>query len=286
MAASLLAAMVAAALSHRAGGRVALPAAVTLGYSLVAVATGWQTLLSGAAVMAGVLAALLAVMITTPAASYWRAAVEVCAAMAVATLGGLVAAGFGAVLKPHLYEYFVLGFAMVGAFALVYGLGAGLHGLGRRGYVAAAVTALTLAFVVGYSAALGRWGSHYLTDSFDSLQHFLTNHLGSVPNPLEALVGVPALCWGVFMRARRRQGWWVCAFGAAMTAHAVTRFLGHPALDSAILNLTYGLIAGLILGYALIRVEQSLTGSRGRRARRTEEASAHRPEPARLLPLR
>ena len=29
----------------------------------------------------------------------------------------------------------------------------------------------------------------------------------------QALVGVPALVWGCHMRARRRQGWWVCAFG-------------------------------------------------------------------------
>src|SRR3954452_12070226 len=38
------------------------------------------------------------------------------------------------------------------------------------------------------------------------------NHLGAFPRPIEAVLGVPALAWGCHMRARRRQGWWLCAF--------------------------------------------------------------------------
>ena len=43
------------------------------------------------------------------------------------------------------------------------------------------------------------------------------------------MLGVPALAWGVHMRARRRQGWWVCAFGVAATV-PVANSLVNPAI--------------------------------------------------------
>jgi hypothetical protein len=42
---------------------------------------------------------------------------------------------------------------------------------------------------------------------------------------------------------------------------------------------------GLAVGYVVFGVDTFLTGPRGRRARRLEEASAHRPEPGRMQPL-
>ena len=45
------------------------------------------------------------------------------------------------------------------------------------------------------------------------------------------------------------------------------------------------LIVGLLLGLLLIRVDLAFTGKRGRRARIAEEATAIRPEPARIEPL-
>ena len=47
------------------------------------------------------------------------------------------------------------------------------------------------------------------------------------------------------------------------------------------LGTAYSLVAGLLLGYLVIRADSFLSGARGRRARRAEEASAHRPEPGR-----
>ena len=53
-------------------------------------------------------------------------------------------------------------------------------------------------------------------------------NLGAVPRPMQVLVGIPALVWGCHMRARRRQGWWVCAFGIAATS-SVAGILVNPA---------------------------------------------------------
>ena len=107
-----------------------------------------------------------------------------------------------------------------------------------------------------------------------------------MPRPIEFLIGFPALAWGVSTRARRRQGWWACAFGAAGLAGVSTSLLStdwDP--PEAALGIGYGLVLGLALGYLVIRADTFLSGTRGARARRAEEAAAHRPEPARTAPL-
>lgn len=110
--------------------------------------------------------------------------------------------------------------------------------------------------------------------------------LGAVPRPIEVLLGFPALAWGVSTRARRRQGWWVCAFGAPGLAVVAVALLdpGTTLLEAA-LTLVYSLVLGLLFGYAVIRADLYLTGARGRRARQLEELAAHRPEPGRFQPL-
>jgi hypothetical protein len=40
-----------------------------------------------------------------------------------------------------------------------------------------------------------------------------------------------------------------------------------------------------VLGYLVVRVDAFLSGTRGARARRAEEATAHRPEPRRTSAL-
>ena len=49
--------------------------------------------------------------------------------------------------------------------------------------------------------------------------------IGAVPHPIEFLLGIPALAWGVSTRARRRQGWWGTGFGAAALAVVATGLL-------------------------------------------------------------
>ena len=105
--------------------------------------------------------------------------------------------------------------------------------------------------------------------------------------PIQVLVGVPALVYGTHLRARRRQGWWVCAFGVALTS-SVAGIMINPMTGwiEAALIITYSLVPGLLLGYAALRVGLALTGPRGSRARRAEELTASRPEAQRLRPLR
>jgi hypothetical protein len=89
------------------------------------------------------------------------------------------------------------------------------------------------------------------------------------------------------MRARRRQGWWVCAFGAAGTA-AVANGLVNPAIsfEESALSIAYGLVIGLFLGYLVTRLDLALTGSGGGRGRRVAGApAAVRPEPRRTEAL-
>ncbi len=88
------------------------------------------------------------------------------------------------------------------------------------------------------------------------------------------------------MRARRRQGWWVCAFGVAATAPIANSALNTTITRTeASLAVAYALVVGILVGMVLIRVDLSLTGPRGRRGRRAEEATAVRPEPKRTSPL-
>jgi len=278
-------------LAVRTGGRMVWAAALSAVLATTAVVTDWQPLMAGAAVGTGVLAATLAVMLTTPAATFTLAIREVLLATGFAWIGALGVVGYAPEENPDVdvdrFGYVVFGLALAGAFALVYRLGAGLHGLGRRGYVVAGGAVLMLVVTLAYSEAIAQWGSRDLVGMVDDFRDGTRSTLGAVPHPIVALLGYPALVWGVFMRARRRQGWWVCAFGVAATAPAACRLVAAD-LDASNLALgaLYSLVLGLALGYLVIRVEQSFTGTHGRRARRDEEAEAHRPEPRRTQPLR
>jgi hypothetical protein len=282
-AAALLLVLVVAALAARTAGPVLMATLVAAALGAAAVASGWSVLLAGAAVATAVLSAVLAIMLTVPAPTFRLAAREAVVALGVGSLGALGVVGFRVRLGQDRFGYVVLALALALALTLVHRLGAGLHGLGRRGLVIAGAAVLVLAVALAYSAALGRWGSPDIVDATDRVRFGVRAHLHGVPHPIEALFGVPALCWGVFMRARRRQGWWVSAFGVAATASATTHLVdpGVTLLPTA-LSAVYSLAVGLLLGYVLIRGEQYLTGSHGRRARRVEEAAAHRPEPGRL----
>lgn len=277
-------------LAVRTGGRPIWAAVLAALVGTAAYVSDWEPLLDGAAVGTGVLAATLGVMATIPAATFGRAIREALVATTIGWVGafGVVAYGPGARLDVDLirFGYAVLGLSLVGAIALVYRLGAGLHGLGRRGYLVAGGAVLMLAVALAYSEALAQWGSRDLVGTIDDIRDSTKDALHAVPHPIMALLGYPALVWGVFMRARRRQGWWVCAFGVAVTSPSATRLVAQElSPTSVLLGAVYSIVVGIALGYVVIRVEQSLTGTHGRRARRDEEAEAHRPEPARFEPL-
>lgn len=273
-------------LAYRTGGRAVISGALALGLSLGTVLSGLPVLLAGAAVGTAALAAVFAVMTTKPAAGYVTVVRECLVATLVAGIGAVAVEAFRPQVSLERSGYLVLGLSLLGALGLVFRLGAGWHGLGRRGVIML-VSGLVLLFVsLAYTEALTRWGSPALADGLDRTLRDIRAALGAVPSPIAFLIGFPALAWGVSTRARRRQGWWVSAFGAVGLA-VVTVSLLDPAvslLESG-LSLLYSVLIGLALGYLVVRADTFLTGARGRRARRLEEAAAHRPEPGRMQPL-
>ena len=229
---------------------------------------------------------MLGVLATVPAARFPAVVREILIATLVAVVAAFATFAYGAPVAVQRTEYLVLGMSLVGALVVIYRLGAGFHGLGRRGAVVILVGLILLAVVIAYTQAFTTWGSPELVAALEDTIASVHDLLGAVPRPIEAILGVPALAWGISTRARRRQGWWPCAFGAAGLASIGTVLL-DPAigLTEAGLIVGYGVLVGLVLGYLVIRVDAFLSGNRGARARRAEEAAAHRPEPPRTAPL-
>ena len=274
------------ALAARSGGRPVVFGGLALLLGVVVLLVDDDRASSGAAVATCVLSAVLAVMVTVPARRFREAARECVVAVLVASVGALATVGFEPTVTVVRFQYVTLGLALAGAFLLVHRLGAGLHGLGRRGLIAAVVGGAVLLVFVGYAELLRTYGPGSLVQTLLDGVRWCRENLGAFPRPLETVLGVPALAWGCHMRARRRQGWWVCAFGAAGTV-SIANALADPAVSLAEggLSVLYGLLLGLVIGYAVIRIDLALTGPRGRRARRDEQAAAVRPEPRRTAAL-
>jgi hypothetical protein len=270
----------------RTGGRPAVFSLLTLALGLVVVGVDSDLLRSGASVVTAVLTAVFAVMATVPAVHFAGAVRENVVALVLAGVGSMATLAWAPVVDLQRFEYTVLGLSLVAAFTSVYRLGAGFHGLGSRGIVTVLGGSLMLALTLGYAELLHRYGSHDLVQAVDDAVRWSHHHLGAFPRPIIALVGVPALTWGTHMRARRRQGWWVCAFGVAMTA-PVAYGLVDPgrSVEEVALATAYGVAIGLAVGYLLIRLDLRLTGPRGRRLAVRERASAVRPEPGRTHAL-
>ncbi|MGA8256135.1 MAG: hypothetical protein WB767_06120 [Nocardioides sp.] len=278
------------ALAARTGGRPVLFGSLAVVVGVVALVSDVDVLRTGAAVGTCVVAAVLGVMATVPAVTFSRAARECAIALSIGIVGALATIGFEPAITVTRFEYTTFGLALAAAFFVVYRLGAGLHGLGRRGIVIVVIGGVLLVVTLLYAELLRRYGESGLVASLLDVVRWSRDHVGAFPRPIEAVLGVPALAYGCHMRARRRQGWWVCAFGVAATS-AAANALANPeiAFTEAGLSLFYGLIIGLGLGYLMIRLDVILTGgsagSRGRRSRVAEEASALRPEPARSAAL-
>jgi hypothetical protein len=271
-------------LAARSGGRPVIAAALALVLGMLVFVVDSDPMRTGAAVMMAVVSAVLAVMATTPAVTFKRAARECGQAALVAIVGSLAAIGYAPAVTVNRFQYAVLAFSLIGVFLLVYRLGAGFHGLGRRGFLTVCAGAVLLLATLLYAEAIRRYGTPGLVGSLRDGVVWLRDHLGGYPRPIEALLGIPALAWGTHMRARRRQGWWVCAFGVAATAPMASTYINpEVSVIEGVLSICYSLVVGVAVGYVVISVDLFLTGGarRGSRSKRAKSAAADAKAPGR-----
>ena len=197
---------------------------------------------------------------------------------AVAAVGALATVGFEPAISLPRFEYITLAlWRWSVALGLVYRLGRGsarprpARPLTVRGQPAAGADpgVRRAAAPVRHPRA---WSSGSSTGSAGR-----ASNLGAFPRPIEAVLGIPALTWGIHMRARRRQGWWVCAFGVAATAP-----IAHALLNTSVtrtessLAVLYAVVVGLAVGFLLIRVDLLLSGTGRRRGSRAQADGAGR----------
>ena len=273
-------------LATRTAGRALISAGLALTLGVASLVVGGRVLPTGAAVMTCVVGSVYAVMVTVPAVTGLKAMREALIAALVASVTAFAAVGFEPTVATERFEIVALLLALALVLAIVYRLGAGLHGLGRRGMIVVAIGLGVLFATLAYAELLRRYGAQSFVSSVLDFADWTSARIGAFPRPLVVLLGMPALVWGTHVRARRRQGWWFCAFGVAATVPLAT---GLVAPDSSYLEAglraAYSVVLGLVVGYLVIRADLALTGPKGKRGRRAEEAGPHRPEPRRFAEL-
>ena len=232
-----------AGLVARTGGRTFVYGALALALGAAVVVTDEPVLRTGAAVLTCVVTAVFAVMVTIPAVTVPQAAREVLVAMLVALVGAAAVVGLEPTLNLSRFAYTTLGASLALCLLVVFRLGAGLHGLGRRGLVAVLIGGGLLAVTLAYAEVLRRYGAPDLVDTLLDGRRWALDTLNGAPRPVQALLGVPALVWGTHMRARRRQGWWVCAFGVTAAAQVTHTFL-DPSLTLVEAGPDHALLGG------------------------------------------
>jgi hypothetical protein len=273
-------------LATRTAGRAIIAAGLALALGTASLVVGGEILPTGAAVMTCAVGGVYAVMATVPAITWWKSVREVLIATGIAGITALAAVGFEPTVAIERFDIAALLVALALAFSIVYRLGAGLLGLGRRGLIVVALGLGVLIATMAYAELLRRYGAQTFVSSVLDFVDWTSARIGAFPRPLVVFLGIPALAWGTHVRARRRQGWWVCAFGVAATVPMAAALVSpDSSYLEALLRAAYSLVLGLPIGYLVIRADLALTGSRGRGGRRAEEAEAHRPEPSRFAEL-
>ncbi len=271
-------------LARRSGGRyilIGLFAGVVLGL-VTAYPENWA--LAGAGVTAAAVHGVLGMTMSRPATGL-RTLRELLVSALIGAAGAVVVTGYDVVLRPFRFRVMVLTLVLLGSFALAWRLGQGARSIGRRGAVLIGGGVLVLALSIAYTQAIRAWGSPGVVASMTDVKDSLDARLGAVPRPIEALVGFPALVWGVAIRSTRRQGWWMCAFGSLGAAGVATSLIqpATPFVESVSAT-GYGLLIGGLLGLVLVLIDRVLTG-RGRRAAAAVVDVLERPEPPRFAPL-
>jgi hypothetical protein len=272
-------------LVRRCGGRtiiIGVFAAVALGLA-GAYPEPWA--LAGAAVAAAAGYGLLGMVLTRPAHGLGLLRELVVSAF-LGVMGAFVVSGYDVELRAYRFRILILAVVLLGGLALAWRLGDGARSIGRRGAVLIVFVVVLLVGALAYAQAVRAWGSSDVTRNVTDFRDAVSDLIGASPRPLEALVGFPALVWGVAVRTRRRQGWWMCAFGA-LGAGGVVSALVDPdvVVHEAMLSTAYDVVVGGAIGLLVVLVDRLVSHGGGRRADSTTDVDPDRPEPSRFEPL-
>lgn len=271
-------------IARRIGGPLWLVAGFT-GGCIVAVEAfprGW--VLSGAAVAAATSYGLLGMVMTRPAAGL-RTLREATVAMVFGLAGAIAVTGYDVGVRPYRFRMVVLALTLAAALALAWRLGKGFRSLGRRGTACIVGAVVLLVVTVAYVQAIRHWGPEQVLGALTGTNGTIRDLLGASPRPIEALVGFPAVVWGVAVRNWRRQGWWMSAFGSLAAAGVATSLAQRSvALREVAESTGYGFVIGCALGLFLVGLDRLLTGL-DRRTRVPGGSETERPEPARAASL-
>ncbi|MCW2839281.1 MAG: hypothetical protein JWR55_764 [Aeromicrobium sp.] len=282
-AAGLLMVVFAVGLIHRGGGHMRIWLPITAVLAVAAVLLETNLLLASAASVTAVLGAVWAVLVTRPAGTVVGALWEYVVALVTALSGTLAVAAWNAPVNYQRFNLIVIAIALGLAIALVWNLGAGLHGLGRQNLAILAGVAVILLIVLAYSSFVRTHGSQTIVDALSDLVTWMRQHFKGVPRPVEVFIGFPALVVGVSLRSKRREGWWVLVFAVLGTAVLSTSLVTPGAFPSYIgLSTLYSAILGLVVG--LVARHYAMRQGSARAARAIEQVV--RVEPPRLAPLK
>lgn len=282
-AAALLMVVFTIGLTHRGGGRMRiwLTMAVILGALTVVLET--NVLLAASAAVTAVLGAVWAVLVTRPAASVLRVIGEYALALLVALSGTVGVAAWNAPVNYQRFNLIVVTVSLGLAIALVWNLGAGLHGLGRQNLAILLGVAALVVLLLAYSSFVRTHGSQSLVRLIADWVIWMRQNVRGVPRPVEVFIGFPALVVGVSYRSKRREGWWILVFAVIGTSVQATSLVTPGAFPTYIgLSTLYSSILGLGVGLLLRR--QIMKERSARAARAIEEVV--RVEPPRFAPLK
>jgi hypothetical protein len=271
-------------LVRRLGGRpivIGVFAAVALGL-VGGFPEPWA--LAGAGVTGATAFALLAMLLTRPAGGLGLLR-ELLVSAFVGLVGAVVVAGYDVELRPYRFRVLILAVVLGAGLVLAWRLGHGAKSIGRRGAVIIVVGVLLLASSLAYAQAVRSWGSPDLVNNLADLRDWISDSIGAAPRPIEALIGFPALVWGVAVRQRRRQGWWMCAFGALGAAGVTSSLIQDMSLNESLLSTGYDVALGAVIGLVVVLMDRVLIHGGGRRADSTADLDPERPEPKRFEPL-
>lgn len=281
--AAILCVVFVGALTHRCGARLRIwpPMAVVL--ALAALLAELQFLVTSATILTAIAGSVLAVFVTRPATRLASSIGEALVAILVAFNTTIAVAAWNATVHAEQFRLVVVMLSIALVMGVIWTLGANLHGLERKAVWILVGIAAGVVVVISYATVVRTYGSEGLVTSIEDVRNWFYLNLGGAPRPTIFAVGIPAIILGVTMRSRRREGWWVIAFGVVGTVAISTAIVNPDALPMSMLrSVGYSVVAGVVVGallrYVLLRSE---IGSRSSRAIEKRD----RQEPGRTEPL-